>query len=82
MSRLGICCIELSQFLVYLPIAKCESVSYTLAYFSGYYFSGDGAHMDEEGYYRITGRMDDVINVSGHRLGTAEIEDVLVGNIA
>jgi len=49
-------------------------------YFSaypGYYFTGDGAYRDEEGYYQITGRMDDVINVTGHRLGTSEVEDVL-----
>lgn len=45
---------------------------------SGYYFTGDGAYRSEDGYYQITGRMDDVINVSGHRLGTAEIEDALV----
>jgi len=43
----------------------------------GYFYSGDGARRDESGYYRITGRLDDVINVSGHRLGTAEIEDVI-----
>ncbi|XP_062864065.1 acetyl-coenzyme A synthetase 2-like, mitochondrial [Trichomycterus rosablanca] len=50
------------------------------AYFKpypGYYFTGDGAHRTEEGYYQITGRMDDVINISGHRLGTAEVEDAL-----
>ena len=50
-------------------------------YFStypGYYFTGDGARRDEDGYYWITGRMDDVLNVSGHRLGTAEIESALV----
>lgn len=50
-------------------------------YFSmypGYYFSGDGAKRDEDGYYWITGRVDDVLNVSGHRLGTAEIESALV----
>ncbi|MBU0552536.1 acetate--CoA ligase [Myxococcota bacterium] len=46
--------------------------------FPGYYFTGDGAKRDEDGYYWITGRIDDVINVSGHRLGTAEIESVLV----
>ncbi len=49
-------------------------------YFStylGYYFTGDGAKRDEEGDYWITGRVDDVINVSGHRLGTAEIEDAI-----
>ena len=45
---------------------------------AGYYFSGDGAHRTTDGFYRITGRMDDVINVSGHRLGTAEVEDSLV----
>ena len=42
------------------------------------YFTGDGAHRDDDGDYTITGRMDDVINISGHRLGTAEIEDCLV----
>ncbi|HWV10401.1 acetate--CoA ligase [Pseudomonas sp. GD03944] len=50
-------------------------------YFSaypGYYFSGDGARRDEDGYYWITGRVDDVINVSGHRIGTAEVESALV----
>ena len=46
--------------------------------FKGKYFSGDGCRRDEDGYYWITGRVDDVINVSGHRLGTAEIESALV----
>uniref|UniRef100_A0A8C1PHF8 Propionate--CoA ligase n=1 Tax=Cyprinus carpio TaxID=7962 RepID=A0A8C1PHF8_CYPCA len=45
--------------------------------YQGQYFSGDGAYRTEDGYYQITGRMDDVINISGHRLGTAEIEDAL-----
>uniref|UniRef100_H2XYN5 Acetyl-coenzyme A synthetase n=1 Tax=Ciona intestinalis TaxID=7719 RepID=H2XYN5_CIOIN len=45
--------------------------------FPGHYFSGDGAKRDEEGFIHITGRMDDVLNISGHRLGTAEVEDVL-----
>ncbi|XP_068597069.1 acetyl-coenzyme A synthetase 2-like, mitochondrial [Brachionichthys hirsutus] len=45
--------------------------------YPGCYFTGDGAYRSEDGYYQITGRMDDVINVSGHRLGTAEIEDAL-----
>jgi acetyl-CoA synthetase len=45
--------------------------------FPGKYFTGDGARRDEDGYYWITGRMDDVINVSGHRLGTAEIENAI-----
>lgn len=44
----------------------------------GKYFSGDGCHRDEDGFYWITGRMDDVLNVSGHRLGTAEIESAIV----
>uniref|UniRef100_UPI0037E7ED1D acetyl-coenzyme A synthetase 2-like, mitochondrial n=1 Tax=Semicossyphus pulcher TaxID=241346 RepID=UPI0037E7ED1D len=43
----------------------------------GYFFTGDGAYRSKEGYYQITGRLDDVINVSGHRIGTAEIEDVV-----
>eukprot|EP00003_Mantamonas_plastica_P021542 TRINITY_DN3501_c0_g1_i1.p2 TRINITY_DN3501_c0_g1~~TRINITY_DN3501_c0_g1_i1.p2 ORF type:complete len:191 (-),score=69.25 TRINITY_DN3501_c0_g1_i1:23-595(-) len=46
--------------------------------YPGYYFTGDGATRDEDGYLWITGRVDDVINVSGHRLGTAEIESALV----
>ncbi|MGI9275681.1 MAG: acetate--CoA ligase [Endozoicomonas sp.] len=46
--------------------------------FPGYYFTGDGARRDEDGYYWITGRVDDVLSVSGHRLGTAEIESALV----
>ena len=48
--------------------------------YPGKYFTGDGARRDEDGYYWITGRVDDVINVSGHRLGTAEVESALVGN--
>lgn len=47
---------------------------------AGFYFTGDGALRDKDGDYRITGRMDDVINVSGKRLGTAEIEDAMVTN--
>jgi len=46
--------------------------------YSGMYFTGDGARRDEDGYYWITGRVDDVLNVSGHRLGTAELESALV----
>lgn len=46
--------------------------------YSGYYFTGDGAYRDQDGYYWITGRVDDVINVSGHRMGTAEVESALV----
>ncbi|MFZ5668392.1 MAG: acetate--CoA ligase [Pseudomonadota bacterium] len=48
--------------------------------YPGKYFTGDGCRRDEDGYYWITGRVDDVINVSGHRLGTAEIESALVGH--
>jgi acetyl-CoA synthetase len=46
--------------------------------FPGYYFTGDGARRDKDGYYWITGRVDDVINVAGHRMGTAEVESALV----
>ena len=47
-------------------------------HYPGYYFTGDGARRDEDGYYWITGRVDDVLNVSGHRMGTAEVESALV----
>ena len=50
--------------------------------FDGYYFSGDGCSRDEDGYYWITGRVDDVLNVSGHRMGTAEIESAIVSHPA
>ncbi|MSO96885.1 MAG: acetate--CoA ligase [Rhodospirillaceae bacterium] len=50
--------------------------------YPGKYFTGDGCRRDEDGYYWITGRVDDVINVSGHRLGTAEVESSLVGHTA
>jgi acetyl-CoA synthetase len=50
--------------------------------YKGYYFSGDGARCDEDGYYWITGRVDDVLNVSGHRMGTAEVESALVAHPA
>lgn len=46
--------------------------------FPGYYFTGDGCRRDEDGYYWITGRVDDVLNISGHRIGTAEVESALV----
>ena len=48
--------------------------------YKGYYFTGDGCRRDDDGYYWITGRIDDVINVSGHRLGTAEVESALVAH--
>jgi len=56
---------------------------FRLQYFSdvpGCYFTGDGAYRDADGYYRVVGRIDDVLNVSGHRIGTAEIESVLVAH--
>ena len=52
------------------------------AMYPGYYTTGDGAKRDEDGYYWITGRVDDVINVSGHRMGTAEVESALVAHVA
>ncbi|NOT35327.1 MAG: acetate--CoA ligase [Candidatus Eisenbacteria bacterium] len=50
--------------------------------YKGYYFTGDGCRRDEDGYYWITGRIDDVLNVAGHRLGTAEVESALVAHAA
>ncbi|PCD77427.1 acetate--CoA ligase [Pseudothioclava arenosa] len=50
--------------------------------YKGYYFTGDGCRRDSDGYYWITGRVDDVINVSGHRMGTAEVESALVAHAA
>ncbi len=57
-------------------------VSTYFATYKGYYFSDDGCRRDEDGYYWITGRVDDVINVSGHRMGTAEVESALVAHPA
>ncbi|UBM62416.1 acetate--CoA ligase [Candidatus Sulfidibacterium hydrothermale] len=54
---------------------RCHQVYFST--FKGLYLTGDGAKRDEEGYYRIIGRIDDVINVSGHRIGTAEVEDAI-----
>ncbi len=54
---------------------RCRQTYFDI--FKGYYFTGDGVRRDEEGYYRIMGRVDDVINVSGHRFGTAEIESAI-----
>ncbi|MEX2366924.1 MAG: acetate--CoA ligase [Pseudohongiellaceae bacterium] len=61
---------------VYGDHQRCIDTYYKT--YPGYYFTGDGARRDEDGYYWITGRVDDVLNVSGHRLGTAEIESALV----
>ncbi len=60
---------------VYADHARFEQTYFST--FKGMYFTGDGARRDEDGFYWITGRMDDVINVSGHRLGTAEIESAI-----
>ena len=60
---------------------SASSQTYFTTY-PGKYFTGDGCRRDEDGYYWITGRVDDVINVSGHRLGTAEIESALVAHPA
>lgn len=54
------------------------SILWSVRLHAGYYFTGDGALRDKDGHYRITGRVDDVINISGHRMGTAEVEDALV----
>ena len=54
---------------------RCYETYFSL--YKGLYLTGDGAKRDEEGYYRISGRIDDVINVSGHRIGTAEVEDAI-----
>jgi acetyl-CoA synthetase len=61
---------------VYGDHQRCIDTYY--ATYLGYYFTGDGARRDADGYYWITGRVDDVLNVSGHRMGTAEIESALV----
>ena len=61
---------------VYGDHKRCVETYYSL--YPGYYTTGDGARRDKDGYYWITGRVDDVLNVSGHRLGTAEIESALV----
>jgi acetyl-CoA synthetase len=61
---------------VYGDHQRCIETYYST--YPGYYFSGDGARRDADGYYWITGRVDDVLNVSGHRMGTAEVESALV----
>ncbi|MBU4001188.1 MAG: AMP-binding protein, partial [Proteobacteria bacterium] len=63
---------------IYGDHARFEQTYFQM--FDGYYFTGDGCKRDADGYYWITGRVDDVINVSGHRLGTAEVESALVGH--
>lgn len=61
---------------VYGDHQRCIDTYYST--YPGYYFTGDGARRDADGYYWITGRVDDVLNVSGHRMGTAEVESALV----
>ncbi len=61
---------------IYGDHQRCIDTYYST--FPGYYFAGDGARRDADGYYWITGRVDDVLNVSGHRMGTAEVESALV----
>ena len=61
---------------VYGDHQRCIDTYYST--YPGYYFTGDGARRDEDGYFWITGRVDDVLNVSGHRMGTAEVESALV----
>ncbi len=61
---------------VYGDHQRCIDTYYSM--YPGYYTTGDGARRDKDGYYWITGRVDDVLNVSGHRLGTAEVESALV----
>ncbi len=66
-----------------LPNLWNETVRFKAGYleqYPGYYFSGDGGYKDAEGYVYITGRMDDIINVAGHRLSTAEMEEVVAGH--
>jgi acetyl-CoA synthetase len=63
---------------VYKDHARFEETYFST--YKGYYFTGDGCKRDEDGYYWITGRVDDVLNVSGHRLGTAEVESAFVAH--
>jgi acyl-coenzyme A synthetase/AMP-(fatty) acid ligase len=68
-----------------LPNLWGDTERYRMGYlhtFDGYYFSGDGGYVDEEGYVFITGRVDDIINVAGHRLSTAEMEEVVSSHYA
>lgn len=65
---------------VYRDHARFEQTYFSQ--YKGFYFTGDGCRRDEDGYYWITGRVDDVLNVAGHRLGTAEIESALVAHTA
>ncbi|MEM7198603.1 MAG: hypothetical protein AAF352_09595, partial [Pseudomonadota bacterium] len=71
------------QETVAAQIEVIKKIGFIQTYFSTYpslYFTGDGARRDEDSYFWITGRVDDVLNVSGHRMGTAEIESALVAH--
>ena len=57
----------------------CSPLIQSTCHVIGVYFTGDGAYRDADGHYQITGRVDDVINAKGHRLGTAEVESAMVG---
>ena len=81
--RCGLTQSALSQSLSRLRTIFGDHERFVQTYFTtykGYYFSGDGCRRDADGYYWITGRVDDVINVSGHRMGTAEVESALVAH--
>lgn len=67
----------LPSFLKMFPLGRGITSLTMTECVQGYYFSGDGCRRDEDGFYWITGRVDDVINVSGHRIGTAEVESAL-----
>lgn len=60
---------------IYGDHERCKQTYFST--YPGYYFTGDGARRDHDGYFRILGRVDDVINVSGHRMGTAEVENAI-----
>lgn len=64
--------------LYHILSARREGIIILRHVTAGYYFTGDGALRDEDGDYRITGRVDDVVNIKGHRIGTAEIECAMV----
>ena len=68
-----------------MPTLWQDTIRFKLAYlsqFPGYYFSGDGGYKNEKGYVFITGRIDDIINVAGHRLSTAEMEEIVAAHNA
>ena len=63
---------------IYVLVFLCGDLTYCFIISKGYYFTGDGARRDIDGHYHITGRVDDVMNIKGVRLGTAEVEDIMV----